>query len=391
MVYLRWAAAATAALYTAGYAAAGFGLLFFGALWSLLARRSFPWWRSALDLPLAAFAAVLVASALASPFRPLAAGVTLMLVISGAVYFGSFAWLLAHDPGARAVLLRAWALGAVPAAGAALAIGVLTHARSQIPGGVGPNGLGTTLVLAGILQLGLASRARGWERWCWLAGALLGLGGLVATASRASLVGWAAGAAYLAWRELRTRPVRLAVVLAAGGAALVLAGFLAPPLMGRMRTTASDVSQNRIVIWRTSLGMVAARPLLGSGFGTFGTAYDQVKRPQASPEPFAFDLALNLAVETGLLGLLAAVWVAVAAAREWRRCRAAAESDPFRAVVPALWAGLLVDQLADNTLFSIGTSAALWLLLALLAVPPARGGPRAEPPPVAAGAARAAS
>jgi hypothetical protein len=39
----------------------------------------------------------------------------------------------------------------------------------------------------------------------------------------------------------------------------------------------------------------------------------------------------------------------------------------------------LVDQLADNTLFSISTSAALWLLLALVVVAPVP-----DPPSVAA-------
>jgi hypothetical protein len=97
-----------------------------------------------------------------------------------------------------------------------------------------------------------------------------------------------------------------------------------------------------------------------------------------SPEPFAFNLWLNLAVETGLLGLGAALWVALEAVRVWRRRRSAAgpdpgiapAADPWRAAVAALWIGLLVDQFADNTLFSISTSAALWLLLALAVVPP---------------------
>lgn len=161
---------------------------------------------------------------------------------------------------------------------------------------------------------------------------------------------------------------------AAGGvAALALAFALAPPLVERAHSVVSDVSQNRLRIWRTSLGMIAARPLLGSGFGTFGQAYAQVKAPGMSPEPFAFDLALNIAVETGILGLLAALWVAVAAARTWAEQGRRAPPDhvgtPFRHLVSAMWIALLVDQIADNTLFSIGTSAAAWLLLALVVVP----------------------
>jgi hypothetical protein len=48
-----------------------------------------------------------------------------------------------------------------------------------------------------------------------------------------------------------------------------------------------------------------------------------------------------------------------------------------RSIIAALWAGLLVDQLADNTLFSISTSAALWLLLAFVVVPVPMSAPSA--------------
>jgi O-antigen ligase len=390
--YVRWAAIVTFFLYTAGYAGVGFGLLFFGALWGLLRWHRFPWQPSAVDVPLAAFAVVLLASALVSPFRTLSLGITLMLLISGAVYFGSFAWLLGRDLDARAMLLRAWAAGAVPAAVIAIADALMTHARAEIPGGVGPNGLGTTLALAGILQLGLALRARSRERALWLACGLLGLAGLLASESRGSLVGWAVGAAYLTWRELRAEPRRMAAAACGGAVVLALAFVLAPPLADRARSVLSDVSQNRIRIWHASLGMVAARPLLGTGFGTFGQAYARVKAPGMSPEPFAFDLALNLAVETGILGFLAALWVAIAAARAWaeqgRRApppeggRAAPPGvDPFRHVLSAMWIALLVDQLADNTLFSVGTSAALWLLVALIVLPavsPTEEGPREQ-------------
>ncbi len=391
--YIRWAAIVTAFLYTAGYATVGFGLLFFGALWRLLARRSLPWQRSSLDLPLAAFGVILLVSAAASPYRSLALnqpplGVTLMLIVSGVVYFGSFAWLLRHGPGSRGLLLRAWAIGAVPAVLVGLIDSIVTHGRAQIPRGVGPNGLGTTLLLGSILGLGLAFRARGWERWFWLACGVISLVGLVGTESRASLVGWIVGAAYLVWRELRSRPHRMAAMLAGGAVLLVVAVALTPSLMKRVRDTAFDVSHNRVLIWQTSLAMIGAHPLLGTGFGTFEQAYGRVKASDMSPEPFAFNLALNIATETGILGFLGALWVAVAAVRVWRRAPggraekirlptaqslrklAPRDADLLRPIISALWIGLLVDQFADNTLFSISTSAAVWLLLAFVVASP---------------------
>jgi O-antigen ligase len=226
------------------------------------------------------------------------------------------------------------------------------------------------LLLGGVLTLGLAFRTRGLERAGWTAGSLLTLVGLVATGSRASLAGWTIGSAYLLYRELRTRPRTLIGVTGLG--LLLVAGVVTatPQLANRLKDTVTDVNGNRVQIWYTSLGMVAEHPFLGTGFGTFQAAYDRHRRAAMSPEPFAFNLWLNLAVETGIVGLAAALWAAVAAALAWRRRQRDDHASDFdRWVVAALWLGLLVDQFVDNTLFSISTSAALWFLLALAVVP----------------------
>lgn len=387
--YMRFAAVVTALGYSLGYSTIGFGLLFFGTVWNLVAKRAVPWARTALDLPLAAFGVVLVASAAASPYHSTAIGVTLMLLVSGATYFGSFTWLLQTVPTLEATLLRSWAVGGAAAALTGILYSAVTlvgsgpgqfeHARAQVLHGVGPNGLGTTLLLASVLSLGGGLGARGWERIAWLAFCAVDLVGLIATGSRASLVGWIAGSGYLIYRELRASP--RAMLSAALLAALVAAGVAVetPQFAHRIRSTLSDVDSNRVQIWRTSLGMIQERPLLGTGFGAFERAYSTHRAPGMSQEPFAFNLWLNLAVETGLLGLLAALWVAAAAVRHRRRGRPG-ERPPLESLrergvastIAALWIGLLVDQLADNTLFSISTSAALWLLLALT-VAPGRG------------------
>lgn len=371
LVYTRAAVIVTMFLYGAGYAAIGFGLLFFGAVGRCLTGRWPLWQATELDRPLAAFAGVLVLSMIASPYIRVALPVTLALIVSGAVYFGSFAWLLHRDPEVRWPLVRAWALGSALAALAGLAVSIPTHDRAAIPRGVGPNGLGTTLLLGTILALGLALRTRGIERVSWLFCAAAGLLGVLASGSRASLAGLILGVLYLAWRALRARPWHFAAALAVGIVALMLAGVAAPQLAGRLGNTLKDFSSNRLQIWRASHRMISALPVLGTGFGTFERAYEQWKAPNSSSEPFAFNLALNIAVETGLAGLVAAVWIAVTAASRWVRAgrRAPPEEIPFRVLLGALWLGLLVDQLADNTLFSISTSAALWLLLALLVVP----------------------
>jgi hypothetical protein len=384
--YMQFAAVITALGYSLGYSTVGFGLLFFGTVWSLVAKRAVPWGRTALDLPLAGLGVVLVASAAASPHHSTAIGVTLMLLVSGAIYFGSFTWLVQAVPAVETTLLRSWAVGGAAAALAGILYSTVTlvrsgpgqfdHARAQVPHGVGPNGLGTTLLLASVLSLGGGLRARGWERIAWLACSAVDLVGLIATGSRASLVGWIVGSGYLIYRELRASP--RAMLSTALLAALVAAGIVVetPQFAHRIRSTLSDVDSNRVQIWRTSLGMIRERPLLGTGFGTFEQAYSTHRAPGMSPEPFAFNLWLNLAVETGLLGLVAALWVGTMAVRHRRReypgellPRERLRERCFASTIAALWIGLLVDQLADNTLFSISTSAALWLLLVLTVTP----------------------
>jgi O-antigen ligase len=393
--YTTFAVILTVLGYSLGYSTIGFGLLFLGALWSLGRCRRVPWWHTSIDLPLAVFAAVLLLAAIVSTDREVAGPVTFMLLVSGAVYFGTFTWLLHAVPAARPRLFRAWAIGAVVAAAVGLAYSVLDRfaahsvlpqGRAEIPRGVGPNGLGTTLMLGGLVALALAFKGKGSERLAWLCAGFLCLAGVLASGSRASLVGWVVGAAYFAWRELRAHPRTLLVACALGLALLGAVTALTPQFSQRLGHTASDVSGNRIRIWQTSFKMVAARPLLGTGFGTFERAYNRWRPSGSSSEPFAFNLWLNLAVETGLLGLAAALWVAFEAVRTWRtdlprgsgpNIDGAPFDDSWRPLIVALWIGLLVDQFADNTLFSISTSAALWLLLALVVVAPSA---TAKPP-----------
>jgi len=365
--YERWAAAITIFCYTAGYSTIGFGLMFFGALWRLVRHRSFPWHATPLDLPMGCFAGVLLLSA-ASPYPSTALVVTPALLLSGAIYYGSFGWLLEHDRSSRFMLVRAWALGVVPAAVIGLIWAVERHARAEIARGVGPNGLGTTLLLGSLVAAWLIVRTEGRTRYLWVAAGAAGLLALLATGSRASLVGWTTGLIYLAWRELRLPAWQKVAAVAGGLAVLVLAVAITPQLDARLSTTVRDVSGNRVRIWRTSIGMIVERPMLGTGFGTFESAYGAKKDPKMSPEPFAFNLWLNLAVETGLLGLAAVLWIVWTAVREWLRAEDRF-TDPLRTVISALWMGLIIDQLADNTVFSISTSAGLWLLLVLLVVP----------------------
>jgi len=360
------------AFYTAGHAAIGLPLFLIGDAWRLLTRRRLLWHPTPVDLPLATFGVILLLSTAASPYHQIAVDATFVTVLSGVVFFGAFTWLLHQAPDVRVALLRAWALGAPPAAVIGMIAGWITHERTYFPRmPMGTNAFGTTLFLGSLVALGLAYRARERERFLWFACALVSLVGLLSTESRSALAGWVTGAAYLTWRELREHPPRLAVALASGMIVLALAGIVVPTAVARVRNAPMDLVEDRVRIWRIAVGIIESHPLLGTGPGTFQVMFDQRKAPSQERKWSAHNLWFNYAVETGLLGFLSILWVVSVAVREWVRAgrRAPPGADPLRPAVTAVVIGVLVDQCGDNTLLSVSTISGFWLLLALLVVP----------------------
>jgi O-antigen ligase len=389
----------TVALYTAGHAAVGFPLLLGGAVWRLATLRPPLWQRTPLDLPLAAFGVILVLSTAASPYRSIAVTATAITVASGAVFFGSFAWLVHRNPSARPALLRVWALGGPPAAVVGMIAGRWAPYRAHFPKmPMGSSAFGTTLLIGSLIALGLAYRAQGRGRLLWFGCAVVTLVALLDTISRSPLAGWLAGAVYLTWRELRPHPRRLAVTLASGLAILALAAVIIPHEAGRIRQAPAHFMQDRLQIWEISAGMVGAHPFLGTGPGTFQTVFPEQKLASGERKWSAHNLWLNYTVETGLLGLLSILWVLAVAGREWVRSgRQAARAigplsgDPLWPAITAVVIGVLVDQCGDNTLLSVSTVSGFWLLLAFLVVPlpsPAHRRESEDGVPVGGGGAR---
>src|SRR5205807_2213243 len=124
----------------------------------------------------------------------------------------------------------------------------------------------------------------------------------------------------------------------------------------------------------------------GTGPGTLGTVCNRLKPAGWERKWSAHNLWLNFAAETGLLGLLAILWVVLAAVREWVRAGRTLppRADPVRPIVTGVLIGLFVDQWGDNTLLSVSTMSGFLLLLAMMVTPPP-----AVPAPEAAGDAGA--
>jgi O-antigen ligase len=128
-------------------------------------------------------------------------------------------------------------------------------------------------------------------------------------------------------------------------------------------------------IWKATMSMIAARPLLGHGFGTYVAVYPKYRLPEyflrakaTNVTDHAHNELLEIAAEQGLVGLAATLWL-------WGMAvgcglRASRQSDgPERRATLGLLAAMLVlmmHSLVDVDLRYLPNQSLLWLLMGLL-------------------------
>jgi O-antigen ligase len=247
-----------------------------------------------------------------------------------------------------------------------------------------PADVGVYLVLPLLLAAALAL-ARRRRRWPPALAAALMLAVVIGTRTLSAAIALAGGGAVLLLRHVprRLRGAAVAGVLAVALVA-ALVGPLAPRVQGALREFKhggwTAIGSGRGAGYAAALGMIAARPAFGVGFGLFESnsfAFQDedvlARRARTLRLETAFGQAhnevLQHAAETGLLGLaLAAAGIAWAA----RRGRAAAAPLPARLPLLAAVAVLSLLQFPLH----LAAIAAQWTVLAALALPPLPAAPR---------------
>jgi O-antigen ligase len=172
---------------------------------------------------------------------------------------------------------------------------------------------------------------------------------------------------------LMSRGRKRVVALAAVPALAVLAFAISPQLQQRFQK-GLDEAQNaetlpvetsmgaRMIIWRTTAGLIRERPILGYGLGGFAPAYaERVKQLnyrdwQAIPANDTHNQYARLWVEGGLPLLLAFGWFLFAA---WRQPAAM----PYRAAGIALLAAWCVTSLVSSHFRTFGEGHLIMLFL----------------------------
>jgi len=195
-----------------------------------------------------------------------------------------------------------------------------------------------------------------------MAGGAVFFTALILSFSRASLVNVAVALAVLAWQNRQRLPLRrLAVVSAGGLAAGALIVWRAFPVFAEtywQRLTASAdylvagnerLLSGRVAAWSTLTGWLAAHPwqaFLGIGYKTLPyTSY--LGAPVVGDNMY-----LTLLVETGIVGLVALVWLNVAILRA--SARASRRPEPQAAFcgswILCFWAGQTVQMFSGDLL-----------------------------------------
>ncbi len=307
--------------------------------------------------------------------------------------FGVYFFFALRDRGrlhalfdAVAVVVALWTLDAWVQAFTGWSVG--GHAQAvRVTGIFGADNMKLGPVLAALAPFVLWSAQERW-RWRGLIGAFVFLlGPILLAGSRAAWISYAVVGVAFAWRACRT-PARFAVCCAGAGAVVVVAAALAWQFSPRFHARAersleafsgseaglNDALSGRLDIWHTAWDMYLAHPVNGVGVRDFRYAY-----PDFAPRRDHFvaiescgagqgachphQLVLEIATNTGTLGLL--LWVAggVFAWRRWRGAGMLARNAAFPASVAL--AATVFPINSHLAFYSAWWGLLFWWLLAL--------------------------
>jgi putative inorganic carbon (HCO3(-)) transporter len=256
--------------------------------------------------------------------------------------------------------------------------------------GINANQVGGTIALFAPLAVALVFE-RGSTRRLALGSAVLLLGALILTQSRASIGGVAVallvGACWAAWRRGRWGRALLAVLAAGCIVALVLSQ---PDRLGEL-VQSVDVnarlssSVGRLELWQRALAMILDMPFTGVGLNNFSVIvlnfYPGVVSAEyfdpTSVVPHTHNFILQAALDVGLPGLAAFVVIVALAVRGGLAAVRGPASGGLRPGAPAahrlLAAGLLLGLLAhgiyglaDAVALGAKPGVALWAVLGVL-------------------------
>ena len=198
---------------------------------------------------------------------------------------------------------------------------------------------------------------------------------LLISLARGAWLGFAAAVCFLGILENRK-------ILYVTVAFLLILGIIVPYLietplniLGRLKSVfvlSDSSSLDRKAIWQAAIRMVKDRPLFGLGYTTFmgnfakyGKDYYYLK---CGIIPYAHNCYLQIAAETGIVGLLSFLWLIGAFFIHSIRSLMKIKDKFHHAVLSGISAGIiatLVHSAVDTNLYSLQLSVLFWLMLGI--------------------------
>lgn len=271
-------------------------------------------------------------------------------------------------------LIRVYVASATAAAGYAL-FDFVFHDSPRASGPITqPNVFAFILLVAVVFAGYLAFNAlRG--RLLWAAGFVVILAAIMATLSRAALVGLAA---LFLWGLFsgRLRFTRLVSAVAAVGLVAVVAFALIPSLLDERleekHNIAGKNSAARLAYWSAAERMALDHPVLGVGPDRFGDETETYLRDNPVPieRPVAHNAYLEILAENGLFAAAAFLAILALAWRDLQIIRHAARLQglPDLLTLATAVQGALVAVIVAGTFGSEQTSPPYWLLAGIAAI-----------------------
>jgi O-antigen ligase/Flp pilus assembly protein TadD len=172
------------------------------------------------------------------------------------------------------------------------------------------------------IAISMTGRGTPWMRRLAPAAAALAVSAAFFSQSRSAWAGLVAGlivVAALTWRIMdRRRAIAVGGVIVVALAAVLVVPWSRSMVIGRFSSGLDVSAKSRELKWRVGLGMLASRPVLGWGWDTVAEVYpSRVPKDWTKQDPERVitdrlhDEPLDIAVASGLLGLLAVAAVAL--------------------------------------------------------------------------------
>lgn len=365
------------------FALAPFGNTSVGALMLLLnsfyeikrGNRQFGIYKDRYFYKLALFVLVMIISSIISiqPGKALLFTFGFMLVLYVALFEGRY--LILEKDFLYSILIRVLLISAaISGAYSAIVYLVFKEGRGHTLF-AGVNGTGTLLAASFALGLGYfdyllqKNRQESPKETIKTGMELAAIGtGLLATFSRGAWVGTFFSSVFYV---LRSKQMRQLLVI--GVIAVIVLTAVSTPFQERLYSIFSiEENMDRIIIWQTSLKMIADHPIFGIGTFLFAKHWDATYRPPDYDATivFAHNIILQKAVEFGIVGLV--IFCLIIADILLTAFKALDRMDRLYRGLTAAFIAIFIHQQFDCTIYGLEQAALFWLISTLLVYLPSQ-------------------